>query len=88
MEIIEFKKNNLLVRVNQDEALRLIASLAQQIIHNDSNTYREEFYPIKNAEYFSIAVTPKKGKWMEEKHGKANPKVVVDGSLCGGEGQS
>jgi len=49
-----------MVRVTTAEAMKLISSLAEQVLSSSSNSHREEFYPQsdKGLEYLSIAVLP------------------------------
>jgi len=47
-----------IVFVDRDEALRIIKSLAQQMVMKSANTGREEFYT-EDGDYFTIAVHKK-----------------------------
>jgi hypothetical protein len=49
-------KNGLFVRVTQEEALRLIQSLAEQLVKNNPNDGRLESYPKGDFDYFTIGV--------------------------------
>jgi len=51
------KQKGFFIHVTRAEAMKLINSLAEQIIHNNSNVNRLESYTKKN-EYVSIAVIP------------------------------
>lgn len=57
MEIISWKKDGggQMVRVTREEALKIIASLSKQLLTNDCNTDREEFFD-QHGKYFSISV--------------------------------
>ena len=61
MKIMTWKKSGehqqpgFMVRVNKDEAIKIIASLSMQIDDNDCNARRIEFITDKH-EYFSISV--------------------------------
>lgn len=46
-----------LVYVTREEALSLVQSLIAQMVENNANSPRTEFYT-EEGEYFSIAVTP------------------------------
>jgi len=71
-------KEEYLVSVTRDEALRLIRSLTNQLIHNNGNVGRLESYT-DNDEYFSIFVlsdefhsTNQYKEWVKEQNGKNN----------------
>ena len=56
MKIVRMKKDKTcIVFVDKDEAIRIIKSLAHQIMMRSSNTGREEFFT-EEEEYFTIAV--------------------------------
>jgi hypothetical protein len=60
MEIVRWNKKGekgYMVRVDREEAVHLIMSLATQIHCNNKNSTREEFITNKG-EYFSVAVEP------------------------------
>ena len=54
MKVVKFKGGQM-IRVTPDEALRIIASLSEQIRANNPNGNREEFQA-EGCGYFSIAV--------------------------------
>jgi hypothetical protein len=63
MEITRFKdrgQTGTMLRVTTAEAMRLISTLALQVLSKSGNSHREEFYPQsdKGREYFSISVAP------------------------------
>jgi len=77
--IVDKIKDKYLINVTQQEALKLIKSLTNQIIHNSGNVERLESYTDKG-EYFSIFVLPdhfkttikyqqwlKKQEWLKER---------------------
>ena len=49
------KSNGLFLRMSHDEALMLIESLAAQMVRNDPNSERQEFYA-EDGTFFTIAV--------------------------------
>jgi len=57
MKIVKWNKSGggQMVRVNKKEALKIIKSLTSQILSDDCNTEREEFYD-EDGKYFSISV--------------------------------
>jgi len=59
MEVVEFPKTASLqgwmVNVTEEEALRLIQSLTNQLLYKNANNNREEMYT-KEGKYFSIAI--------------------------------
>jgi len=60
MKVIKYMRgvdstNKYIVKVNPEEALRLIKSLSAQMMKKDSNVGREEF-DTEEGEYFTIAV--------------------------------
>ena len=61
MEIVKWKKNKknkesgFMIRVNKDEAIRIINTLSTQILSKNPNTGRTQFTTDKQ-EYFSISV--------------------------------
>lgn len=56
MKIVRMKKDKTcIIFVKKDEAIRLIKSLAHQIMNQDVNVGREEFQTDED-EYFTIAV--------------------------------
>jgi hypothetical protein len=80
MDIKKWKKNGggMMVRVNRQEAMRIILSLTQQIISGNCNNDREEFYTGK--EYFSIAVhEPKTLDSKILRRGLVDALKVIDG---------
>ena len=64
MKITRFNKGDLFIHIPQKKALELISSLSRQILRNDPNTERVEFYSNKG-EYFTIAVMPEEAKQVE-----------------------
>jgi len=71
-------KEKYFVNVTQDEALRLIKSLTNQLINNSGNVGRLESYT-DDGEYFSIFVlddafhsTNQYKEWVKEQNGKNN----------------
>lgn len=58
VKIVEYKKDEYMVNVTKNEALRLIRSIAAQLNNNDCNRDRVEFRKRHedDVEYFSIAV--------------------------------
>jgi len=59
MKIVRTKKDKTcIVFIDKDEAIRIIKSLAHQIMMRSSNTGREEFQTEED-EYFTMAVKQK-----------------------------
>lgn len=86
MEILEFypdgtkKPKSFMVRVSKLEALKLIESITCQLVDNENNIRRGEFYDDKG-QYFSISVHPnlKNKPWkQEDKSYEYNPVAEQD----------
>ncbi len=60
-----FDKGGIMVRVDDIEAIRIIQSLTHQLLADDGNSGRAEFYT-EDGEYFSISVSCRNERTVKE----------------------